>query len=481
MERLAPRAASSTQDRERLTEVERLANQQTEHSRILKALDLARDPAECAPDSGQGRLLAAEHNPYPARFGAATTDPDLPVPALPDEQRLDLTHAAGLRHRRRGQPGPGRRRQHRRRAHLGACRRRGRAGAPDSELDREARARGANLYLPEGIVNMLPAAVTEHGSAWGCRRSRRRCRSAFICATDGTLADIEIRPTLIRATRLTYAEAETRLMSRRSRARRRRRALSRPSQGQRRRRHRPARGQRPRGRRRGRDPPHRSPWLPRPGHRSDADGRRGRGPLFCGERACRSPMPRSRRRSSSKARGDGGHVRLPAPVQAVAHQRRAGLRTSAWARPLCPRHQPAAPLCGPAGAPADPRPAARRRTGDRRADQRPRRRGRSIRHRRAPHRAPVQSALEAGLFERAPRVGRARPWWSSSASARPPSSSPSWRWRPRSAPSRTWRSISVRPARSFGSSGRISMIPMKPISAAARVVRMILRSTFQEV
>jgi exoribonuclease-2 len=31
------------------------------------------------------------------------------------------------------------------------------------------------------------------------------------CAEDGTLADIDIRPTLIRAERLTYAEAETRL------------------------------------------------------------------------------------------------------------------------------------------------------------------------------------------------------------------------------------------------------------------------------
>ena len=35
--------------------------------------------------------------------------------------------------------------------------------APDSEADLEARGRGANLYLPERIVNMLPLA--SHGTS----------------------------------------------------------------------------------------------------------------------------------------------------------------------------------------------------------------------------------------------------------------------------------------------------------------------------
>jgi exoribonuclease-2 len=43
MERLA-KGRIIDEDRERLVEVERLANQQTEHSRILKALDLPETP-----------------------------------------------------------------------------------------------------------------------------------------------------------------------------------------------------------------------------------------------------------------------------------------------------------------------------------------------------------------------------------------------------------------------------------------------------
>jgi hypothetical protein len=69
----------------------------------------ARQPAGRAQPHPQGpglpetpqaahRLLArvgywsAKHNPYPARCKAAAADPDLPVPTLPDEERLDLTH-----------------------------------------------------------------------------------------------------------------------------------------------------------------------------------------------------------------------------------------------------------------------------------------------------------------------------------------------------------------------------------------------------
>jgi exoribonuclease-2 len=82
--------------------------------------------------------------------------------------------------------------------------------APDDAPDREARARGANLYLPEGIVNMLPAAVTER-LGLGLQEVSPALSFGMRLADDGTLADIDIRATLIRAQRLTYAEAETRL------------------------------------------------------------------------------------------------------------------------------------------------------------------------------------------------------------------------------------------------------------------------------
>jgi exoribonuclease-2 len=209
MERLA-KGRSLPQDRERLTEVERLANQQSEHSRILKALDLPETPQSAHRMLVKVGYWPAEHNPYPARFGAATTDPDLSVPTLPDEQRLDLTHLPAFAIDDEGNQDPddavsidGERIW----VHVADV---AALVGPDSELDREARARGANLYLPEGIVNMLPTPVTER-LGLGLQEVSPALSFGVICAADGTLADIEIRPTLIRATRLTYAEAETRL------------------------------------------------------------------------------------------------------------------------------------------------------------------------------------------------------------------------------------------------------------------------------
>ena len=209
MQRLAQHRIQP-EDRERLVEVERLANQQTEHSRILKALDFPETPQSAHRFLAKVGYWPAEHNPYPARFGAATSDPDLPVPALPDEQRLDLTHLPAFAIDDEGNQDPddavsidGDRLW----VHVADV---AALVTPDGELDREARARGANLYLPEGIVNMLPALVTER-LGLGLREVSPALSFGIVCAADGTLAEIDIRPTLIRATRLTYAEAEARL------------------------------------------------------------------------------------------------------------------------------------------------------------------------------------------------------------------------------------------------------------------------------
>ena len=197
-------------DRPRLAEVERLANQQGEHSRILKTLDLPETPQAAHRFLARVGYWPAEHNPYPARSAVAVAEPDLPVPPLPDEDRLDLTSLAAFAIDDEGNQDPddavsldGERIW----VHVADV---AALVAPDSDLDREARARGANLYLPEGVVNMLPAAVTEQ-LGLGLQEISPALSFGFQCAEDGALSDIEIRPTLIRALRLSYAEAETRL------------------------------------------------------------------------------------------------------------------------------------------------------------------------------------------------------------------------------------------------------------------------------
>ena len=80
------------EDAERLAEVERLAWGRSEHSRILKALGHAETPENAHRALIQFGFWAPEHNPHPARNGLPEGDPLLPVGQLPDEERLDLTH-----------------------------------------------------------------------------------------------------------------------------------------------------------------------------------------------------------------------------------------------------------------------------------------------------------------------------------------------------------------------------------------------------
>ena len=101
--------------------------------------------------------------------------------------------------------------------------------APDSDPDLEARGRGANLYLPERIVNMLPAGVTER-LGLGLQDVSPALSVGFALSPDGMPVDVEIVTSWVRVRRLTYNEVNGRLaeqpflgmleMARRFRARR---------------------------------------------------------------------------------------------------------------------------------------------------------------------------------------------------------------------------------------------------------------------
>ena len=78
------------EDIAQLSDVERIAYGKASVSRTLKALDL-----EAVPEQAHRLLLklglwTEMVNPYPSRFGCATTEPDLEVPPLADEPREDL-------------------------------------------------------------------------------------------------------------------------------------------------------------------------------------------------------------------------------------------------------------------------------------------------------------------------------------------------------------------------------------------------------
>lgn len=197
-------------DQHYLQSVEALALGQTDHSKVLK--DLGRP---VTPESAHGFLLYVgywpqEKNPYPQRAGLPLDPPQISVSALPQEARLDLTHLAAFAIDDEGNQDPD-----------DAISLDGETlwvhvadvaalVPPDSALDKEARARGANLYIPERIVPMLPPAVTE-ALGLGLQPQSPALSFALQLDEDGIVRCERIVLSQVQVTRLTYEAAETQM------------------------------------------------------------------------------------------------------------------------------------------------------------------------------------------------------------------------------------------------------------------------------
>ena len=229
MERVrAGRMASG--DEKRLAEVERVALGRSSHSRILRELD-----RQESPEAAHRLLLKVGYwqetvNPHPPRMDAPAAAPEAPTPELPEEDRVDLTHLDAYAIDDEGNQDPddaisldGERIW----VHVADV---AALVPPDSDLDREARSRGASLYLPEGTVTMLAPGLTDR-LGLGLAETSPALSFGLKLDDDGAVVDAEVMPSWVRVTRLTYAQADARLdetpfrqlqeMARRFRARRR--------------------------------------------------------------------------------------------------------------------------------------------------------------------------------------------------------------------------------------------------------------------
>jgi len=198
------------QDKRYLCDVENLALGRATRSRVLRELG-----REESPENAHATLLELGYwtpafNPHPIRVGVNTAPPDLPLPALPDEPRTDLTHLAAYAIDDAKTDNPddalslaGNRLW----VHVADV---AALVDPDSPIDLEARARGSSCYLPEGAVPMLPPAVTPL-LGLGLTEVSPALSFGLDLAADGAIAGLEILPSWVRVTRLTYDEAETRL------------------------------------------------------------------------------------------------------------------------------------------------------------------------------------------------------------------------------------------------------------------------------
>ncbi len=193
-----------------LHEIEEVAWGQREQSRVLQALDCGQNP-----ESAHGLLLRLGYwdgtvNPYPRRIGAPLAVATADLPELPDEPRLDLTGLAAYAIDDEGNLDPddalsldGNRLW----VHIADA---AALVPPDSPADREARERGATLYLPETIVPMLPAeAVPRLGL--GLSEVTPALSFGLTLDADGIVTDVEIAPSRVRVQRLSYEEVELRL------------------------------------------------------------------------------------------------------------------------------------------------------------------------------------------------------------------------------------------------------------------------------
>jgi exoribonuclease-2 len=197
-----------------LIEVERLALGQTEHSRVLGELGRAE-----TPENAHALLLELgywDHTvvPYPERLGLATAPPQAVLPELPAESRVDLTHLPAFAIDDEGSTDPddavslettaqGRRLW----VHVADV---AALVPPDSPADLEARGRGATLYLPDGKVPMLPPEAVQR-LGMGLQQVSPALSFGLDLDEEGQVIAVELVPSLVRVTRLTYEKADTQL------------------------------------------------------------------------------------------------------------------------------------------------------------------------------------------------------------------------------------------------------------------------------
>ena len=194
-------------DERYLADVIALALGRSDSSRTLKRLNKPQ-----TSESAHAFLLAAGRwrpvdNPYPARFGIKTEQPELPVGPMLDDHRRDLTGLLSLAIDDEGNTDPDD-------AisldgdtlwvHIADV---AAMITTDHPADIEARSRGANLYLPEGTIHMLPQQVT-HLLALGLHAESPALSIAIGLLPSAEVVLKEITPSRIRVQRVSYEAAE---------------------------------------------------------------------------------------------------------------------------------------------------------------------------------------------------------------------------------------------------------------------------------
>ena len=198
------------EDSHYLKEVEELALGRRINSRVLRELGRVE-----SPEKAHALLLKLGYwdhtvDPYPQRCNVSTAPPDLALPALPEETRRDLTHLLAFAIDDAWSTDPDDAislEENRLWVHVADV---AALVPPESAADLEARSRGANLYLPEGTVPMLPLQATQR-LGLGLADVSPALSFGLEMTPDGEITAIEVVPSWVRVTRLTYDAVDLRL------------------------------------------------------------------------------------------------------------------------------------------------------------------------------------------------------------------------------------------------------------------------------
>lgn len=205
VERLKSRSLKLPDDSKFMGDVEALALGQSEKSRALADAKIAQTAENAHKILLETGMWDETRNPFPTRFGFALSSADKGLDSPPDEEREKVPGVAwAIDNKWADDPDDavsfdGENLW----VHIADP---AAAVEPDSEIDREARARGATLYLPEGASRML-AETSIADYALGLNETSRALSFKLSIDEKGCVAACDVLKTTVDVKRLTYEKA----------------------------------------------------------------------------------------------------------------------------------------------------------------------------------------------------------------------------------------------------------------------------------
>lgn len=199
-------------DHPHLTSVVQMAEGQTGSSRIMREMKLPQTSENAHFLLMRLGVWSESDVPYAKRHRVSLVQPELAFGSLPEEARRDLTHLAAFAIDDEDNTDPddaisvdGDRLW----VHVADV---AALVTPGSELDEDARARGSNLYLPDETIHMLPRGITDV-LGLGLQDISPALSIGMRVAADGTLSDVEITPSWVKVTRMSYQAANEQMQA----------------------------------------------------------------------------------------------------------------------------------------------------------------------------------------------------------------------------------------------------------------------------